>query len=115
MAAIDQRDAIFHLHRMNYEIGSAHSVCPTLQISHARRAGEPTLLNDRAMLSVGIIIEEGEIKGVAAVAAGSASLLQIEFRGGFALGTFFQMRTKAITALTSITAPASRAVVSTTM
>jgi hypothetical protein len=45
---------------------------PTLQISHARRAGKPSLLNDWAMLSVGVIIDEGEIKGVAAVAAGSA-------------------------------------------
>ena len=40
------------------------------QISHARRAGKPSLLNDWAMLSVGVIIDEGEIKGVAAVAAG---------------------------------------------
>jgi hypothetical protein len=45
-------------------------ICPTLQISHARRAGEPSLLNNWAMLSVGLIIDEGEIKGVAAVAAG---------------------------------------------
>jgi hypothetical protein len=44
----------------------------TTQISHARRAGEPSLLNNWAMLSVGVIIDEGEIKGVAAVAAGSA-------------------------------------------
>ena len=44
----------------------------TSQISHARRAGEPSLLNNWAMLSGDVIVELGEIKGVAAVAAGSA-------------------------------------------
>jgi hypothetical protein len=34
------------------------------QISHARRAGEPSLLNDWAMLSGSIIGDSGEIKGV---------------------------------------------------
>jgi hypothetical protein len=48
-------------------------LCRTLQISHARRAGKPTLLNDWAMLSGDDIDESGEIKGVAAVAAGSAT------------------------------------------
>jgi hypothetical protein len=36
----------------------------TIQISHARRAGEPSLLNDWAMLSGDNISESGEIKGV---------------------------------------------------
>jgi hypothetical protein len=44
----------------------------TIQISHARRAGEPSLLNNWAMLSGDIINESDEIKGVAAVAAGWA-------------------------------------------
>jgi hypothetical protein len=43
----------------------------SLQISHARRAGEPSRLNDWAILSGNIINELGEIKGVAAVATGS--------------------------------------------
>jgi hypothetical protein len=42
------------------------------QISHARRADEPILLNNGAMLSADDISESGEIKGVAAVAPGSA-------------------------------------------
>jgi hypothetical protein len=46
----------------------ASHFCLTSQISHARRAGEPFLLNDWAMLSADIISESGEIKGVAAVA-----------------------------------------------
>jgi hypothetical protein len=45
----------------------------SIQISHARRAGKPCLLNNWAMLSGDDISESGEIKGVAAVAAGSAS------------------------------------------
>jgi hypothetical protein len=45
----------------------------SFQISHARRAGKPTPLNDWAMLSGDDISESGESKGVAAVAAGSAS------------------------------------------
>jgi hypothetical protein len=43
------------------------------QISHARRAGEPSLLKYGAMLSGDIMGDLGESKGVAAVAAGSAS------------------------------------------
>jgi hypothetical protein len=43
---------------------AVHLFCPTLQISHARRAGKPSLLKYGAMLSVGVIVEEGEIKGV---------------------------------------------------
>ena len=41
------------------------SICPTLQISHARPAGEPSLLKYGAMLSGSIIDDLGEIKGVA--------------------------------------------------
>ena len=44
----------------------------TFQISHARRAGKPSFLNNKAMLSGDIIGDSGAIKGVAAVAAGSA-------------------------------------------
>ncbi len=47
-------------------------VCPTSQISHVRRAWVPPLLKYRAMLSGDITDDSGEIKGVAAVAAGSA-------------------------------------------
>jgi hypothetical protein len=36
----------------------------TTQLSHARRAGRPSLLNNWAMLSGDDIIESGEIKGV---------------------------------------------------
>ena len=39
--------------------------CPTTQISHACRAGKPSLLNNWAMLSGDIISDSGEIKGVA--------------------------------------------------
>jgi hypothetical protein len=45
----------------------------TIQISHARRADKPTLLNNAAMQSGDIIDESGESKGVAAVAPCSAS------------------------------------------
>jgi len=45
-------------------------LCLTIQISHARRAGEPTLLKDWAMLSGDDIGDSGEIKGVAAVGVG---------------------------------------------
>jgi hypothetical protein len=37
---------------------------PTTQISHARRAGEPSLLNDWAMLSGDDMRDLGESKGV---------------------------------------------------
>ena len=43
----------------------SHVSGPTTQISHARRAGEPSLLNNWAMLSGSIIDDLGEIKGVA--------------------------------------------------
>jgi hypothetical protein len=56
--------------------GSLSLVWRTLQISHARRTGEPSLLNDWAMLSVGVIIDEGEIKGVGLWLTGSALLLR---------------------------------------
>jgi hypothetical protein len=57
-----------------HSASSACHSCRTSQISHARRAGKPSLLNSWAMLSADDIGESGEIKGVAAVAAGSASI-----------------------------------------
>ena len=42
-----------------------HLFCPTFQISHARQAGGPSLLNNWAMWSGNMIGDSGEIKGVA--------------------------------------------------
>jgi hypothetical protein len=39
--------------------------CRSPQISHARRADEPSFLNNWAMWSVNMIDDLGEIKGVA--------------------------------------------------
>ena len=46
------------------EIEDASFFCRSLQISHARRAGKPSLLNDWAMLSGDDIGDLGESKGV---------------------------------------------------
>lgn len=51
-------------------------LCLTPQISHARRAGEPSLLSDWAMWSVNMIDDSGVIKGVALWMTGSALLFQ---------------------------------------
>jgi hypothetical protein len=51
----------------------AFRICRTPQISHARQAGKPSLLNFGAMLSGDIISESAEIKGVGLWLTGSAS------------------------------------------
>ena len=71
----DARDWVWRANLPPTELRFLESLflCPTLQISHASRAGEPSLLKYRAMLSVGVIIDEGEIKGVGLWLTGSAS------------------------------------------
>jgi hypothetical protein len=53
-------------------VACGHFLRRTLQISHARRAGEPSLLKYWAMLSGSIIGDSGEIKGVGLWLTGSA-------------------------------------------
>ena len=49
----------------------------SLQISHARRAGEPSIVNDWAMWSVNMIDESRDIKGVALWLTGSAFFMDL--------------------------------------
>jgi hypothetical protein len=49
-------------------------LCPTIQVSHARRATKPSLLKYGAMLSGNIVGDLGEIKGVALWMTGSPFL-----------------------------------------
>jgi hypothetical protein len=53
------------------QISAPSSPAGTLQISHARRTGEPSLLNNWAIWSGSIIGDLDEIKGVALWLTGS--------------------------------------------
>jgi hypothetical protein len=74
----------FNVANTNQRLGThGNLLCLTPQISHARRAGEPSLLKYRAMLSGDIISESREFKGVALWLTGSAlsSLLGLRREG----------------------------------